>query len=279
METATSSCKRKTPCQQPDAIKKRKLEWKQKKATESARIEFSYKHLEEKQSIFDKLNVIKRKIGEGNAGTITTFNAIETVMDYYLEMHSVKENDSVCADQEDEYYCLGYQYASREQCETEELFLCTDSSVNELLKRTANHHRNCNSPRRVEKVFKMQQAASLRLPCSNKHIINWTTSPHMEGGKLLVNMKMVHGFFVSGMLPNQFKRLCQASGIGSTGKKYLSELQEEYSEIASATRKKSEENALLQEVACTVGPDADATGIDIMTDAGEKMHNFQTLCV
>jgi hypothetical protein len=88
----------------------------------------------------------------------------------------------------------------------------------------------------------------------------------VEGGKLLANIKLDHGYFASSMLPNQYERLWDAAGIGQLGDAHLDEQKTSYSSIVSESARQSQDAVLLQEIAMSSASDID-DGISIMSDA------------
>ena len=77
---------------------------------------------------------------------------------------------------------------------------------------------------------------------------------------------MAHGFFTSGMLPTQYEKFCEGSGIGKMGNRYLNYIQNGYSKVVSDLSAKSKEDAIMEEIASSVAMGMD-DGIAIMTDA------------
>ena len=59
---------------------------------------------------------------------------------------------------------------------------------------------------------------------------------------------MAHGYFISGILPNQYERIMTATGIGILGNTYLNTFFESYSECVKALAKESTRDALLEEI-------------------------------
>ena len=52
--------------------------------------------------------------------------------------------------------------------------------------------------------------------CGNCHINlpNWQSSPYLPNERLLVNYRMAHGFYSSGILPSQYERVMEAANFG-----------------------------------------------------------------
>ena len=70
------------------------------------------------------------------------------------------------------------------------------------------------------------------------------------------------------MLPNQFDKFCEDSGLGLTGDKYLADLSSSYAEVVEAAVTQSYDQALMEEIAMTSAQKKDdLTGITILTDA------------
>ena len=73
---------------------------------------------------------------------------------------------------------------------------------------------------------------------------------------------MAHGYFLSGMLPNQYDRLCNSVGLGKIGEKYLDELQTVYQTIVKEEADISQLEALQEEIALSVASEQE-NGIHI----------------
>ncbi|VDI76549.1 Hypothetical predicted protein [Mytilus galloprovincialis] len=86
---------------------------------------------------------------------------------------------------------------------------------------------------------------------------------------------MSHGFYVSGILPNQYSRFCQASNIGTIGETTLNSIFQKYAPVVSQLVKESYETALLEEIASY---EELQEGIDIVTDArhGTRKNSMYT---
>ena len=145
----------------------------------------------------------------------------------------------------------------------EQLFVCASSSVDNLVKCTHLHSTKvCDQPLETNAVTLSGHVGVFRLQCVKDHIISWHSSPYL-GDKYLVNSRMAHGYFISGILPNQYERIMTATGIGILGNAYLSTFFESYSECVKALAKESIRDALLEEIVTY----EDMDGINILTDA------------
>ncbi|XP_070181773.1 uncharacterized protein [Littorina saxatilis] len=98
--------------------------------------------------------------------------------------------------------------------------------------------------------------------CDNAHKVQWPSSPYL-GTKYLVNCRMAHAYFVSGIRQNQYHRVADAAGIGKLGEDYIGEVFSVYKDCVHRKTQESVYDALLEEI--TLYPETD--GIDILTDA------------
>ena len=104
--------------------------------------------------------------------------------------------------------------------------------------------------------------AMVTLQCDNCHKLLWPTSSYL-GTKYLANSRMAHGYFISGILPNQYLRVAEAAGIGKLSDAYLSEFFENYKECVKTLADESCVDALYEEIVAF--PEMD--GINILTYA------------
>ena len=112
----------------------------------------------------------------------------------------------------------------------------------------------------------ISMACNSLLKCPKQLSFIWTSSPHLPGGKLLVNVRMAHAFCSSGMLPNQLEKFCTEAGIGVLGVKHLDHLQSTYSKFVEGLAAKSTEEAMHEELASTEANESCAECISILTD-------------
>ena len=82
-----------------------------------------------------------------------------------------------------------------------------------------------------------------------------------------MNSRMAHGYFISGILPNQYERIMTATGIGILGNSYLNTFFEAYSEYVKALAKDSTRDALLEEIVTY----EDMDDINILTDVRQAI--------
>ena len=129
----------------------------------------------------------------------------------------------------------------------EQLFVCAPASVDNLVKRVHLHSQSCRHPPETGQVTMIGHVGIFRLHCANDHTISWHSSPYLRD-KYVVNARIGHGYFLSGILPNQYERFMDAAGIGKMGDAYLSDFFQNYSDCVNTLARESTQDALLEEI-------------------------------
>ena len=195
--------KRKAPSSTPSATRERYDKWKKRKNTKKGKLDFYYCNIEDKTELFQKANLIKSCMGDGNANTVTTFEMLFRLMDFYINMNCREDDDNIpqgafSASPE-------YRFASQADGLSDELFVCTLSSLQHLISQAEKHARSCEEDLECQKKQKLHHVLMANGTCSKDHKFTWSSSPFIPGGKYLVNVKMAHAYFTSGMLPNHLE--------------------------------------------------------------------------
>ena len=198
-----STTKRKqNPSDQPEAKRARKMKMKQTGSSLRGRLEFSYRSDDEKISLFNKMDKMKMKLGEGNMNKVSTFELLNRVFDFYISCNLSTlaiEQDNACTLSNDgssgSSYLNDYQYATLQQATNDDLSVCMQSSLSNLVEQVYDHSQKCCKKLDIQKVKKINHATSFSLTCEDGHSETWTSSPHAEGGKFVVNLRMAHGYF------------------------------------------------------------------------------------
>ena len=99
------------------------------------------------------------------------------------------------------------------------------------------------------------------------------TSPHIEGGTFLVNMKIIQGINSSGLRYVHYERLCKGAGLGICSDAIFTDVQNIIllCEATNALARSSTDITLNTEIGQSVANSAnrlEMEGIDIKTDAG-----------
>lgn len=269
-----SGFKRKYPSDEHDQRKARLEKWKKNKNTRKGKLEFSFCKDEEKEELFEKVRTVKGILGEGQPTAITTFHMLQRVLDFYISNSCEKgvatkgaRNDSCNKKQPSPEF----QLVDEEKSLDEKLFVGAVSSLHSLVNQMQHHCEICDHAVTIAKENRIRHVVQAELNCKAGHKFSWTSSPHVKGGKFLVNLRLAHGYLSSGILPNQYLRLCETSDIGVMGSSYLDQLVSDidtgYYTTVKNMATESMSDALLQEIAAQEWVDPVRGGINILTDA------------
>lgn len=147
----------------------------------------------------------------------------------------------------------------------ENLFLSSKLATNNIIQITEHHSRLC--PGKLAPVtenISYGPSALVKLNCPFGHFYSWNTSPTLPDGTFLATAKFIHGYLSCGILPNQMERFAEALGFGKISGVESKTSVEKYRNIVSIEKKKSCENALMEEIGYS---NDDHGAIGIMTDA------------
>ena len=134
----SQSKKRKSPSSELEAVRKRYKKWKAGNSTTKGKIDFYYCNEEDKIELFNKMKSIKTYMGDGNPNTVTTFEMMDRVLDFYLLMNSNRKD--VGKQVQDKFSAAAeYTTASKGQAVDDELFICTLSSLKHLVQQVEKH--------------------------------------------------------------------------------------------------------------------------------------------
>lgn len=170
-----------------------------------------------KESVKAKLQQVRNILTERDGPTTNT-GTLDQLLDYWLAnnctavpQRAVNRNRSTST----------LLQLSKEQIFHESIVMITSSTLTQLLDLTSSHQR-CPGILSIDLSSTAYQgfAQRLSLRCSEncnqfrsrKGKVLWN-SPRDLGGNFVINDKMLHAFFSSGMLPIHFKRLFTAAGI------------------------------------------------------------------
>ena len=156
---------------------------------------------------------------------------------------------------------------SYQKCDKDEtsaqLFLCTNSSISNLVQAVEFHSRNCSEDLIDSESCMRGSVNIMKLNCKAGHAFSWASSPHLPNGKFLANVRLVHSYLSSGILPNQFERLSDC--IGFTYLDYVVKaISNDYKSVVNLETQSSCEDAIMEETSNSFDNEG---SIDIMTDA------------
>lgn len=247
-----------------ESVKRRNDMRKEKPKPIEGKINFSTGSVDEKNLIYEMTNDIKKAMGGGNANRTTNKDMLIEVMTFYIKNNITQPLEDQHMAEEDNVPFLDCSFTTcNEETSIQKLFVTAEKSIENLIQRVINHGKVCKSQLHLKSTDIKGHVGVCKLNCDEKHELLWSSSPYM-GDKYLCNLRMSHGFYVSGILPNQYSRFCQASNIGTIGETTLNSIFQKYSPVVSQLVKESYETALLEEIASY---EELHDGIDIVTDA------------
>lgn len=259
--------KRKYMKNKPEAVKRRNEERKERPKPIEGKINFSCKTDEEKEEIYEMAKTIKAYLGEGNPNNTSNHQLLSAVFKDYIQ-HSVsdtkqkEDREQTQENGSDLGFLNSYQSFANSMETTDSLFVGAQVSVDNLVDRIQQHSGLCSDKLKLEAFAQRGHVAIISFKCEKKHEISWSSTPYL-GKKFQGNLRMLHGYFVSGILPNQFQRLCMAAGIGHIGEAYINEVFKTYKDVVKDFASESMESAILEEIASY----EDMSAINILTDA------------
>ncbi|CAH1238875.1 Hypp5655 [Branchiostoma lanceolatum] len=222
----------------------------------------------QRERMEEKIKQVKTLMGGVDATTNT--DMIDTLMDCYV---STRERflSSGTAPLCDFQPCP----VGRER---QGLFVVAEDSLRYLLATVSQHDEPVSSPDpekhgkprcpealTLRKVTYIGHVAVVKIQCRRGCIYRWTSSPHV-GKPFLVNLRIAHGYLSSGILPNQYQRICKAAGIGKLSDDKLKKSMILYSEVVDAMVTASMEKAMDEEIG-DGEQEEEESKLSIVTDA------------
>ncbi|XP_070559392.1 uncharacterized protein [Ptychodera flava] len=206
-----------------------------------------------------------RELLGGRQHKFSNYDVLVEVTNFFLMRNGPASGSDPVRNPEDDGHC----FEATDKNKTEDrMFLCTSSSVNNLVARIEEHRRCCGANLKCERTNLIGHAGRLHFVCNSndaKHRWTWYSSSTLPNGKLLVNYRMLHAVETSGMLYAQYDALCKAGNMGVLGKQYRKTFISQYGPIVERSAEESRSDALLEEIAF-YGPERRG-GIEVMSDA------------
>ncbi|CAC5389907.1 unnamed protein product [Mytilus coruscus] len=211
-----------------ESVKRRNDMRKEKPKPIEGKINFSSGSIDEKNLIYEMTNDIKKAMGGGNPNRTTNKDMLFEVMTFYIKNNITQLHEDQHMAEENNIPFLDCSFTScNEETSTQKLFVTAETSIENLIKRVVNHGKACKSQLHLNSTDIKGHVGVCQLKCEEKHELLWSSSPYM-GDKYLCNLRMSHGFYVSGILPNQYSIFCQASNIGTIGETTLNRTERIY---------------------------------------------------
>ena len=245
--------------------KKRKL---QEKTPMAANIRIYVSNEDERTTFFNKMDKAKLCVDE-KISSVSNNTLLNKALDFFLEMHTKNNSDDSRTETSNIEQYEAYLYCDKSN-KNEDIALVTDSTLRNIVDGVQEHANTCKRFLDVTDIMSFGHVAKLILRCSEGHTLRCDTSPHIEGGKFLANLRMIHGVNSSELRYVQYERLCKATGLGICPESMFSDVQNLICDATEAVAKSSIESALnteiVQSVENSVNP-LQTDGVDIITDA------------
>lgn len=228
-------------------------------------IRFYVKSEEEKVAVYNKMDKIKLCLAE-KVSSVTNEQLLNNVFDFFIQMHGLMENDSQPPK-------LNFQpYLPCDKSTTDEdLFITSYTAMRNICSGIQHHSQNCQELLDIKKLQKFGHTAKMTFTCKENHLISADSSQHLPGGLFLVNLRMMHSVYATGLRYSQYKRFCEAGNIGIIPE---SAFESQHDAYCSTTKDMAEESiteAINEEVATEIlnseENGSQYHGINIMTDA------------
>ena len=237
-------------------------------------VKFYVSSQDEKNSFFNKMDKAKLSLNE-KISSVSNYELLNKALDILLETHGISENLPTNTDSSSSQNCDKYQtYLYSDKSETkEDIVLATNSALKNIVNGVQEHAGECENMLEITEITLFGHVAKLILKCANGHTLRCDTSPHIEGGKFLANMRMIHGVNSSGLRYVQYERLCKATGLGVCSESMFTDVQKIICEATDIVARTSVESALNAEMAQAVANSLnplEMEGIDIITDARQS---------
>ena len=231
-----------------------------------------------KEELKSKISLVKESMRQYSQLSTNT-DVLRRLLDSFLSDHGCNGVSNESRDHQP--HQVNSSHAPTSPNTTDEpIFLTTVTCVENLANCVADHVRQCpDAVFKAEEKYRRGHAAAVDFTCDcSAKLSPWTSSPYVNN-KFLVNYRIAHGYHMSGILPNQYRRFCQAADIGVMSEEYMSEnVSRKYQEAVEEIYNDSCRSALLEEEGMAVLESEVYSGISIITDArhGWRKNSRQT---
>ena len=212
-----------------------------------------------KEAMYDKIHTIRRHLEKNKPEKVTNGEILDLALSRFIDTNCI-ENETNNIDTN--------VFISKDKTEDEQLFITAKMSLEKCIE-IANHHGQvCPRPLGIHKIIQRGHVVSTILRCRDHHRYRWSSSPYIEQStNYLVNLRILHGFTMSGMLFSHYERFTSASGIGIVSYHRKEQFSVEYKKAINEEYQHSIEKACLAEMELKAGQPDKKVPIDILTDA------------
>ena len=188
---------------------KRKLQEKQQ-VTGTVRV---YTDTNEENIIFfNKLDNAKLCVGD-KITNVSNYSILNTVLDCFLESNGINSDQQQMPEPSQQSRLFKQYLYCDKNTTSEDLFVCSELGVKNIKYGIQEHSQSCKWSMDISEIQTFGHVKKFVLTCVDGHTLRLDSSPHMEGGKFLVNMRLMHGMYSSGLRYSQYERFCNSAGI------------------------------------------------------------------
>ncbi|CAC5389744.1 unnamed protein product [Mytilus coruscus] len=220
-----------------------------------------------KSRILEKLQKAKSYLTSTWNKPVNNSLIIEELLDFWIKQHLGSDNSK-------KLHPFPSTYSqTRRQDVDQGLFVTAEKSLDTYGELFEAHTRICNRKLKVLKRTMKGHVASVRLMCTKAqlHSYLWSSSSYLPNDDFLVNHRICHAFYSSGLLQLHYTRFINGTGIGCITKERRSKFFRKYKEHAENESVQSVDNAINNEISSY----DDLDGINIMTDARHGWRKVQ----
>ena len=94
----------------------------------------------------------------------------------------------------------------------EDICLISESSLKNLVAGISDHGLHCKERLEIDSFDTFGHVQKHYLKCKDMHTLKLDTSSRLPGGKFLVNLRVLHGIYSSGLRYAQYERFAKYAG-------------------------------------------------------------------
>jgi hypothetical protein len=217
-----------------------------------------------KEKLLHKLQQVRRIMNGNRSRPVNNGDILEHVLDAWLQNNGSTNKKKGT---EDNYRQKTTTDLSPDKC-TPDMYIISQDALKNLLGVAQSHSQQCTDTLTFTKIHYIGHVAVCKLKCRQQkhHQYWWSSSPKLPNQKYLVNERVGHAVFCSGMLPVSYERFSKGAGIGCISTRRRNAQFQDYRQSIHEEYTDSVEMALQLEMGM-YNIDDTWQGIDVASDA------------
>ena len=184
-------------------------------------------------------------------------DVLSRTLDFWIANNAADDDDDVF---EPEIPIHNTYLGVRRDDTLQDLQMTTVDASQNLVTTSEVHARMCSKLLTVRDSTMRGGVAILQLRCDAGHSYTISSSPYLPNGRHLVNVRLLHAYLCSGLLPSQWESVCNSLGFSEIKLDTF----DYFAQATSAEKTESCEIALKEEIGLSFEQNGE---IDIVTDA------------